>query len=379
MSRTDPIQDNSDEAPAPGEAVNESPLEEIPSEVADRDTSLVSFEIFTYPADYPLEVLVNKWSKQEIVLPNFQRRFVWSQNQSSKLIDSFLKGLPVPAIFLYSDLTTSKLLVVDGQQRLKTIAYFFRGLFGDDGDEPRREFRLTGLEEDSPYEGLTYESLGERDPSAFAKLNNSVLRSFVIKQLNPADDTSIYHVFERLNTGGTLLLPQEIRNCVHHGTFNDMLVELNQFSPWRRLFGKERVDRRQRDVELILRFLALAERAESYKKPMKDFLNKFMGAQKSITAERLEVYRRLFVRTASVVSDTLDERPFHIRRGGLNAAVFDSVFVAVSRNLDSMPSDFKDRYYRLVGDDAFQGCVTSGTTDAEIVARRISLATESLG
>ena len=254
-----------------------SQIEQISSEIDDHEATLPSYEILTYPADFTLEVLVDKWNKGDITLPKFQRHFVWNQNQASKLIDSFLRGLPVPSIFLFQNLADHKLLVVDGQQRLRTIAYFFEGYFGEERAGKRSTFALTGLEKNSPFSGLTYESLRDQDPVTFAKLNDSVLRSFVIRQLHPDDDTSIYHVFERLNTGGTLLTPQEIRNCIHHGPFNDLLIDLNRLNAWRQIYGINSPNRRQRDVELILRFLALYYSGDSYEKPMKDFLNKFMA------------------------------------------------------------------------------------------------------
>ena len=102
-------------------------IEEIPSEKQDSEVSLRGYDILSYPADYTLEVLVGKWNKGEINVPPLQRRFIWSQTRASKLIESFLMGLPVPPVFFYQEKDTNKLLVVDGHQRLRSIAYFFRG------------------------------------------------------------------------------------------------------------------------------------------------------------------------------------------------------------------------------------------------------------
>jgi hypothetical protein len=357
----------------------ETDFEPIPSELQDQEASLKAFEVLTYPADYTLEVLVDKWRKRQIVIPKFQRRFVWSQVQASKLVESFLLGLPVPAIFLFSDPSTSELLVVDGQQRLKTIAYFFEGYFGVEEGGVRAVFRLTGLDDHSPYLGRTYDDLRSSNPGAFAKLNDSVLRAFVIKQLDPADDTSIYHIFERLNTGGTLLNPQEIRNCIHHGPFNDELVGLNQLSAWRGVFGRPQPDKRQRDVELILRFFALHYSAQTYKKPMKDFLNRFMRDQRHADQRQLDDFSRLFRGTSDAVRQSLGAKPFHIY-SGLNAAVFDSVFVAVSRHLEALPGveQLAERYGRLKRDSAYLSWVASSTTDDDVVSKRLARADEIL-
>ncbi len=121
----------------------------------------------------------------------------------------------------------------------KAFSISSMGFFGEPNGKNREEFRLTGLNEDSPYADKTYADLQRHNPVAFRKLNDTVLRSFIVKQLKPKGDTSIYHVFERLNTGGTSLAGQEIRNCVYHGPFNDMLMKLNS-RPARK--GKSRDD-----------------------------------------------------------------------------------------------------------------------------------------
>src|ERR1017187_7402429 len=164
-------------------------IQPIQSEQEDRDVSLRSYEILTYPADFTLEGLVAKWHKKEISIPPFQRGFVWTQAQSSKLIESFLLGLPVPPVFFYQERKDSGLLVVDGQQRLRSLVYFFSGLFGEASSTKRaKSFNLTGLDEHSPYHLVTCEQLRETNPAAYGKFQNSVMRSFVMKQLDPDDD-----------------------------------------------------------------------------------------------------------------------------------------------------------------------------------------------
>ena len=100
-------------------------VEPLQSEVDDYESSAAEYEISTYPADFTLEVLWSKWKAEDIIVPQFQRQFVWKHVQASKLIESFLAGLPVPAIFLYVERKSQKYLVIDGQQRLRSIFYFF--------------------------------------------------------------------------------------------------------------------------------------------------------------------------------------------------------------------------------------------------------------
>lgn len=350
-------------------------IELLGSEEADRNSSPPSYDIVTYPADYTLEGLVAKLQRGTIEPAGFQRKYVWKLPQASRLIESFLLGLPVPPVFLYTKPENNSLLVIDGQQRLMSIRYFFEGYFGlPDRSGKSTVFALKGLNEKSPYCESTYESLREHNEAAFNKLNEAVLRAFIVKQLKPDDDTSIYHIFQRLNTGGTPLAGQEIRNCIYHGPLNDRLCELNQFSPWRRVFGKEREDARQRDVELILRFLALYYDLDKYEKPMTDFLSKFMKRFQDASPNTLDEMSEVFKNTTTVILQLLQDRPFHIR-AGINAAVFDAMYVAVARHMtQAQGGSLRARYDRLLKTDEFVKCVSSNTTDTETVRKRISVA-----
>ena len=102
-------------------------LESIDSEVEDAAAAVPIYTINSYPTDPTLELLHMRWERDEIQIPTFQRGWVWTHAQASQLIESFLLGLPVPGIFLYRELETQQLLVIDGQQRLRSIQGFFDG------------------------------------------------------------------------------------------------------------------------------------------------------------------------------------------------------------------------------------------------------------
>lgn len=351
----------------------DSAIESVTSELKDEESSLPVYQIATFPADYTLEVLHEKWKNNEINVPEFQRNFVWSQSQSSRLIESFLVGLPVPAVFLYTVRTNQDYLVIDGQQRLRTVFDFFDGRFGDEVNGFRPKFDLKGLNDKSEYVGKTFSTLEYSDQK---KLKNATLRSFIVMQLDPDDHTSIFHIFERLNTGGTALANQEIRDCVYNGEFSKLLRELNIIENWRTIFGKPKPDRRKRDVELILRFFALRN-TEEYRKPMKGFLNTFMEINMNPKHSDLVLYREVFETTCQSVVDCLGARPFHIR-AGLNASVFDAVMVAFSHKLSEIPDDILTRFEELIQDKGFQESTVSGTTDEGVVARRFEAASKYL-
>jgi hypothetical protein len=341
----------------------EENFEVIPSEDEDEDTGVPIFRIISYPADPTLELLQIKWKKEEITIPKFQRGWVWKPTQASRLIESFLLGLPVPSIFVYKE-KSQKLLVIDGQQRLRSIVGFLDGKLPDGSN-----FYLRGV---SPqWEGKYYSTLSEEDK---ARIKDSVLRQVVVEQVDPQDTTSIYHIFERLNTGGTGLVPQEVRNSIYHGLFNDVIFKLNEDANWRKVFGTSQIDARMRDVELIVRFFALLEASDSYTKPMKQFLNFFMARHQQ--DEDIAKYKDTFLKIVGLVYNSLGFKPFHIRRG-INVAAFDSVMVAFAR-AKKVPEDIRDRYKKLIENPSYDEATRSATTDEKTVKRRIDLAMEIL-
>jgi uncharacterized protein with ParB-like and HNH nuclease domain len=282
-------------------------------------------------------------------------------------------GLPVPAVFLYVERRSQIFFVVDGQQRLKSIFYFFEGYFGPETQGARRVFRLTGLSPDSVFNNKTYNDLRDEDQR---KLRNAVIRAFIVQQLDPADDTSMYHIFERLNTGGTLLTNQEIRNCVYHGAFIDFLHELNDYPKWRDILGTKVPDTRKKDLELLVRFFAMRD-ISGYRKPMKDFLSRYMKKNRDASEAALKAARDVFEHTCDVIVSSFGERPFHVR-AGLNAAVFDAVMTAFSKHADSVPSDVSRRYQQLKATGSFQDATRSSTTDVDTVKERLRVAEETL-
>lgn len=336
-------------------------IEDIASEDEDVETGVPIYRIGSYPSDPTLEGLKTKKEREEIIIPRFQRGWVWSPTQASRLVESFLLGLPVPSIFVYKEIS-GKQIVIDGQQRLRTIWGFFDGLLPDGSP-----FYLRGV--DPQWNGKKYENLSETDRIRF---RDSILRVVIVEQLDPEDMTSIYHIFERLNTGGTSLTPQEVRNSSYHGPFNDMLFELNEYENWRNIFGTTNPDARLRDQEIIVRFFALSE--GGYSKPMKRFLNIFMA--KHQRERNLDKYEKLFKNTCDRVLKSLGPKPFHIKRG-INVAVYDSVMVAFAKN-PKEPANILSKYNRLLNNASYIDTITAHTTDTDTVIERHKLAQKVL-
>jgi len=339
---------------------DETPIEAVPSE-DEGDVSVPIYRIRVYPSDPTLEVLNERWKRGEIILTEFQRGWVWSASQASKLIESFLAGLPVPPVFFYRE-ESGKEVIIDGQQRLRTIVGFFECKLPDGSP-----FYLKGVS--NQWVGKNYSMLNDSDKN---RLMQSILRVIIVEQIDPKDTSSMYEVFSRLNTGGTALSAQEVRNASCHGPFNDMLRDLNKLRAWRAVFGSNSPDARMRDVELIARFLALSN--AEYTKPMKKFITDFMTHNRHLADN--EEFKNSFTRTINAVYEKLGAKPFHIYRG-LNAAVFDSVMVAFSRNSD-YPPDIRSKYNRLIQRKGYLKRVSASTTDEDTVRERIRIAQKVL-
>lgn len=327
-----------------------------------KDHTLKPYTINTTGADMTLELLSNKIESGDIEIPEFQRGHVWPIAKASKLIESFLLGLPVPQIFLYQEPITRKLLVVDGQQRLRAIHAYFKGIYKG------KVFRLTGIE--SEWNGKTFDELGDPDKR---RLKNIPLRSTIFEQVDPSDDTSIFEVFERLNTGGMLLTAQEVRNAVISGDLNKLTKELNQYSAWRNLNGRTTADDRFRDVELVLRFIALEDSYETYKKSMNTFLNSYLTDHKTLTPEAQQKITKKFRRTMDVIIDKIGSGAFRPKKA-VSAALADAVYVGICKNLHNLPNDILIRYKNLLKDVNFSETTEQHTTDSDKVNLRIIMA-----
>jgi hypothetical protein len=351
---------------------------------SDSETVPYRYSITSYGADYPVDGLVKRIDSEDIVIPTFdpevdvadsvagfQRQFLWTKPQCDRFIESLLLGLPVPGIFLVKQID-GRLLVLDGQQRLRTLQAYYKGILRG------QQFTLENVQE--RYEGLCYDDLDVKDRR---RLDDGIIHATIVRQDEPSDDqSSVYLIFERLNTGGTLLHPQEIRVALFRGAFVKLLRDLNQHESWRKLYGKK--SSRLKDQELILRFFALLEEWESYQKPMKEFLNNFLGKHRDLKGtgrtKREDALRSIFEKTADVVLEAIGSGAFRLR-SAVNAAVLDSVMVGIALRLKQSglikrEDLLKSAYERLIKKQAYLNSVESGTASEESVRQRITAAIE---
>jgi uncharacterized protein with ParB-like and HNH nuclease domain len=334
----------------------------------------IQYDISSFGADYDVEGLVKRLERGDILIPPFQRNYVWSLKDASRFIESLLLGLPVPGIFLAKEPDSNRLLVLDGQQRLKTLQFFYNGFFNPQEDSKKQQvFKLFSVQ--PKFEGLTYEALDEQDR---VKLNDSLIHATIVKQESPQDDdTSVYHVFDRLNSTGRRLTPQEIRTAIDHGKLIDLIKVLNEHESWREIYGKR--NSRLKDQELILRFLALYFDGPQYQRPMNEFLNKFSKKHKDADDTFLQQARKLFTETIDVLSKAVGRRAFR-PISTINAAAFDSIMVGLARRIQKAPikkiDDVTAAYDELLSDTDYLKLISQSTSDESNVEARITKATK---
>jgi uncharacterized protein with ParB-like and HNH nuclease domain len=250
------------------------------------DIQIDEYDITAAPNDFNILTIYSFLEAGAVKIPGFQRNYVWDLGRASKLIESLILGLPVPQVFLY-EVERNKFLVIDGQQRLMSIYYFIkqrfpkkekrpelRAVFDEHGRIPDEivhddnyfenfRLKLPELLPSNPnrFKGLSFSTLG----SYKTQFELRTIRNVIIKQTSPQDDdSSMYEIFNRLNTGGINLKPQEIRTSMYHSAFYEMLYRLNVKSGWRKILGTQEPDLHMKDVEILLRGFAMLIDGDNY-------------------------------------------------------------------------------------------------------------------
>ena len=374
-----------------------------PDEDSEKGVQIKRYDITSTPNDFNVMTIGNYLEHGPIALPSFQRNFTWDKARASKLIESLILGLPVPQIFLYEE-ERNKFLILDGQQRLLSIYFFIKGRFPklkirtklrehliQQGSIPDHilhdnkyfeifNIKLPKRDEGvaNPLEGLNYKTLEEYKTD----FDLRPLRVVIIKQNEPKDDiSSIYEIYDRLNTGGVNLKPQEIRANLYSSEFYRMIYKTNKNQYWRKIINKPNEDILMRDVELILRCFAVLVWGGEYKPSMTAFLNEFSSHAKrhfdNNDVEILENIFNLFLKSLQELPETAFNSPHAAR---FSIALFEAVFVGLcsnmweSRELQELPLVVNSDLQRLAGDDEFVSYLQEGTTKQKNLFGRLDIA-----
>lgn len=371
------------------------------------EESIVEYDITTSPRDLTPANIVDMIDSGIIEIPLFQRNYVWDIKKASKLVESLILGLPVPELFFYSEGDENNTYkIIDGQQRFLSIYFFVKGRFPKNTDS--RFMIRNGINEGETLENLLPDNsifqdfvlrLNDDDaqkPSRyhgkkFATLDRDAqikfrlrryLRTVVVRQNKPDDNSSsMFEIFNRLNTGGTPLNHQEIRASLYYCEFYKMLVALNNCMEWRELLGKPTQDLHSNDIELILRSFALLQEGDNYSPKMVAFLNAFSQKSKNFSAEYIKYLHDLFF-SFIIACSTLGVKAF-FRNNRFSKTLFESVFVATctrsfnNRTVLNAKIDAAS-FYKLKNDDIFVSYLQSGSSSSENIKGRLGRAKEVL-
>lgn len=231
------------------EPARQPSLSSLEEKYRDQMRQIVSSKI-----DLPLLTLKAQIEAQIELKPEFQRRDRWSKEKQSRFIESLIMNVPVPPVFLGEE-DYGKYVVLDGRQRLTAIYRFLCN-----------ELRLEGLAVWSELNGLSYSEFASQ---GFAPTIERRFLPAVLLTRESSPEVK-YEVFDRLNTGGVIANPMEVRNAIYPGLFNDLLHKLSRNKSFCRLWGiptandpstleRNSLYKEMADLELVLRFLALRD------------------------------------------------------------------------------------------------------------------------
>lgn len=372
----------------------------------EQEVAVAKYDISSSPNDFNMLTLISFLDSGAIVIPHYQRNFTWDKKRASKLVESLIIGLPVPQIFLYEQ-KKNEFAVLDGQQRLMSIYFFVKKRF------PKREARAELREilstegfypqnvlsndkyftdfnlmlpapaegKQSPYHELNYDTLDEyrRD------FDLRTIRCVIIKQTDPNPETddhsSVYEIFDRLNTGGVNLKPQEIRSNIYYSPFYEQLYILNKSPAWRKFIQQPDRDLNLRDIELILRLMAMLVYSSKYSPSMTNFLNRFSAHAKSkFTLDDIKFLGAAFNKFV----DGLDDgemsafRPNERFSIGLAESVFFAAFKDAWDKRDlTLAKNFDAQLVTKVAGD-IRDYLFQGSSKTENVKQRLSKAAAAL-
>ncbi|MBD8548653.1 DUF262 domain-containing protein [Sphingomonas sp. CFBP 8760] len=381
--------DESDEDPAPAGA-SETRID------PDQFFASSAFRVVYQTNNFFLPQIKDLIDKGEVLnlRPEYQRRLRWTVPQKSRLIESLLLNIPIPPVYLFES-DAARYEVMDGQQRLNAVREFMAG-----------GFALSGLEVLKPLNGLRYLRCPPRIKRA---LDRSTLSAIVLLlESEPSSPgrlstTDIRRfIFDRLNTGGTKLNAQELRNAIYPGPFNQTLVHLSRFRPFTETFDippyieadpsdyYENEERQKNslystmaDCQLVLRYFALKDDA-NIRGSMKAMLDRAMDARTSISEADARAAEDDFRERYQFLYDLFDQRPFRLPadargRERVSAALYDASMVAMEvlwdrrEEIVEEKNAVHERLEEALADEARMTILTGQGNTAQAVKARIAL------
>jgi hypothetical protein len=333
-----------------------------------------------WASDWTTETVIAQMERGNIEMnPRFQRRDAWTRVGKGRFIESLILGLPIPQIVLAEKKDRrGQYIVLDGKQRLLSLLHF-----SGQGEGRDVGFRLSGLDVRRDLHRVDYETL-KSDPARqddFNAFSTHIIRAVVIR--NWPSTEFLHLVFLRLNTGSLKLSPQELRQAIVPGPFSDFADDFAlDAKPLQALLGRTSPDPRMRDVELLVRHLALFRSLTEYRGRMKEFLDQkcadFNASWDEIAAE-VRTQTEDFVRGIEALQVVFPDGVARKQGSKLfNRSIFDSLIYyaaqpAVRERMLASAGAVAEAYRTAIANERFQLAVESDTAGVPHTVDRIQI------
>lgn len=290
--------------------------------------------------------LLSMYENKEIIInPSFQRYYRWNEEQKTRFIESLLLGIPIPPIFVATN-GQGVWELVDGLQRISTYLSFVGVLKTDKGIKKENGWALLAGDRVESLEGFTYETLPQKFRYA---LKRSVCRVEILKWDSSYDMR--FELFNRLNTGGTPLTQQEIRNCIFRDIspkFNDFLKKLTEERDYIDSVGLSNAQIEcLYNEELILRFISLYAAGDNIKTSISQHMTRFMENALKNAAFDYDTYEAIFKRVFAVLKP-LGPQIFRQKNGDFATALYDVITYGIATNLEKYEGMSKEGILNLI-------------------------------
>lgn len=353
--------------------------EDTPEEYTDENAGLYPYDPLQKDIDirenpYSIFELKRRCDQKKIILdPEFQRNpNVWNQDQKSKFIESIILNFPLPYWYV-KQTKNGEYIVVDGLQRTLTIRDFIDN-----------KFKLTGLKFLPELNDCSFDDLKQITGDYETRIEDKKISLYVIPYSAPPN--ILYEIFERVNTGGTQLQRQELRNCIFTGKSTNLLKELSEEDYFRQAIDYGFSPKRMKDRELILHYLAF-KICKDYQGDMNDFLEKTMQKINEMSEEQIDEIKKDFKRVMSLTYDFFGKENFRLPtnrgRGKVNMIMFESISYFFSTHDDQFLKQHKEtikqNFVKLRENPEYVGSIKQVRNDKNTVIKRFYLAQEILG
>jgi len=331
------------------------------TEQLDRQKRTVSYDVY----DMTVQQLVDMVSTNVInIAPDYQRHFVWDLDRESELVESIYLGIPVPSLYMAAN-RDGTWEVVDGVQRLSTLIHFCGDAAAVTQVGKDSSLKLKDLEKLTSFNGKRFADLPRS-----AQLNFS-LRPVRVTTLNDKSDFSVrYDLFERLNTGGVKLHPQEIRNCVFRGKLQEQIKSLAASADF--VSALKLPSNEQQSAiyeECVLRFFAYLDGYTTFDHSVTDFLNDYMVDHGESGVDQGKV--NLFNRTMAWLRQSLPNGIVRGTRTTTPLNLYEAVAVGTALALTADPNIPIRDISGVVGSDEMKRLTTGATNSRKMVVGRI--------